>query len=72
MKYHSKLFSATTLGSDSVDIQLNRYLENHPEYIVDKLDFQKGQGCSEYLIVVFKEYEKSNNSEADSNTDNLP
>ena len=53
LKQHARLFIRGKHWK-STDDQLNDYLENHPEYEIDKINFQKISKRKEYLFVVFK------------------
>lgn len=55
MKQYSQLFRKDCLGDTDTDIQLNNFLEKHPNYEVDKVSFDNPKGtCVERLFVVFK------------------
>lgn len=55
MKQYSRLFRRSCLGDDSTDMKLNRFLKEHPNYIVDKVSFENPKGtCIENLFVVFR------------------
>lgn len=55
MKQYSQLFRKDCLGDTDTDIQLNNFLEKHPNYEVDKVSFYNPKGtCVERLFVVFK------------------
>lgn len=54
MKQYSQLFQRHYLGDASTAIKLNRFLEEHPNYKVDKISFEQPKGtCCEHLFVVF-------------------
>ena len=55
MKQYSQLFRKDCLGDTDTDMQLNNFLEKHPNYEVDKVSFDNPEGtCVERLFVVFK------------------
>lgn len=55
MRQFSKLFQKTCLCDKSTARQLNDFLEERPNYIVDKVSFENPRGtCIENLFVVFK------------------
>lgn len=55
MKQYSKLFKRSYLGDDSTSTKLNRFLKEHPNYVVDKVSFENPNGtCVENLFVVFR------------------
>jgi hypothetical protein len=55
MKQYSKLFTRSCLGDYSTDSQLNRFLNEHPNYVVEKVSFENPKGtCIEHLFVVFR------------------
>lgn len=55
MKQYSRLFRRSCLGDDSTDTKLNRFLNEHPNYVVDKVSFENPKGtCLENLFVVFR------------------
>lgn len=55
MKQYSRLFKRTYLSDDSTDTKLNRFLNEHPNYVVDKVSFESPKGtCLENLFVVFR------------------
>ena len=59
MKQYSQLFRKDCLGDTDTDIQLNNFLEKHPNYEVDKVSFDNPKGtCVERLFVVFKTNEE--------------
>ena len=59
MKQYSRLFRKDCLGDADTDIQLNNFLEKHPNYEVDKVSFDNPKGtCVERLFVVFKTNEE--------------
>lgn len=68
MKQYSHLFQRYYLGDESTDIKLNRFLEEHPNYRVDKVSFEQPKGtCLEHLFVVFnveEETDRANKTEA--------
>lgn len=54
MNQHTKLFTRMPIANeDKVDVQLNKYLEQHPYYEVDTMQYAIGHN-SEQLLVVFK------------------
>lgn len=56
MEQYSKFFQKSYLGDTNTDTQLNKFLEEHPNYVVDKVSFENPKGtCIENLFVVFKE-----------------
>ena len=55
MKQYSRLFRRGCLGDDSTDMKLNKFLKEHPNYVVDKVSFENPKGtCIENLFVVFR------------------
>ena len=55
MKQYSRLFRRSCLGDDSTDTKLNRFLNEHLNYLVDKVSFENLKGtCLENLFVVFR------------------
>lgn len=55
MKQYSRLFRRSCLGDDSTDMKLNKFLKEHPNYVVDKVSFENPKGtCIENLFVVFR------------------
>lgn len=55
MKQYSKLFKRSYAGDDSTDMKLNRFLNEHPNYVVEKVSFENHKGtCTENLFVVFR------------------
>ena len=55
MKQYSRLFRRSYLGDDSTDMKLNKFLKEHPNYVVDKVSFENQKGtCIENLFVVFR------------------
>lgn len=55
MRQYSRLFTRSYLGDTSTDIKLNKFLEEYPNYVVDKVSFENPKGtCIENLFVVFK------------------
>lgn len=55
MRQYSRLFTRRYLGDTSTDIKLNKFLEEHSNYVVDKVSFENPKGtCIENLFVVFK------------------
>lgn len=55
MKQYSRLFTRSCLGDDSTDMKLNKFLKEHPNYVVDKVSFENPKGtCIENLFVVFR------------------
>lgn len=55
MKQYSKLFTRCCLGDHSTDWQLNKFLSEHPNYIVENVSFENPKGtCIEHLFVVFR------------------
>lgn len=55
MKQYSRLFRRSCLGDNSTDTKLNRFLNEHPNYVVDKVSFENPKGtCLENLFVVFR------------------
>jgi hypothetical protein len=55
MKQYSRLFTRSCLGDDSTDMKLNKFLREHPNYVVDKVSFENPKGtCIENLFVVFR------------------
>ena len=55
MKQYSRLFRRSCLGDNSTDMQLNKFLNEHPNYVVDKVSFENPKGtCIENLFVVFR------------------
>ena len=55
MKQYSQLFTKSYLGDDSTSTKLNRFLREHPNYMVDKVSFENPKGtCIEKLFVVFR------------------
>lgn len=42
MKQYSRLFRRSYLGDDSTDMKLNAFLNEHPNYVVDKVSFDSG------------------------------
>ena len=55
MKQYSKLFTKSYLGDKSTDTQLNTFLNDHPNYVVDKFSFEIPKGtCTENLFVIFR------------------
>lgn len=55
MKQYSKLFTRSYLGDASTATKLNRFLNEHPNYVVDKVSFENPKGtCIENLFVVFR------------------
>ena len=58
MEQYSKFFQKSYLGDTDTDTQLNKFLEEHPNYVVDKISFENPkETCIENLFVVFKEKE---------------
>lgn len=54
MNQYTKLFKRITISDeDAVDVQLNKYLEQHPYYEIDTIQYVIGYH-SEQLIAVFK------------------
>ena len=54
-KYISKLFCRRDKETPHLDEQLNNFLNEHPYYSVDKVDFRKHPDTyKEYMLVVFK------------------
>ena len=55
MNQYSRLFRRSYLGDDSTDMQLNNFLKEHLNYVVDKVSFENPKGtCIENLFVVFR------------------
>lgn len=55
MKQYSILFTKDYIGDADTSAQLNRFLEEHPNYIVDTVSFENPIGtCVERLFVVFR------------------
>ena len=55
MRQFSKLFQKTRLCDKSVSKQLNDFIKENPNYIVDKISFENQKGtCIENLFVVFR------------------
>lgn len=55
MRQFSELFRKTCLGDKSTSKQLNDFLKEHPNYIVDQVSFENPKGtCIENLFVVFR------------------
>ena len=55
MKQYSRLFRRSCLGDDNTDTKLNSFLNEHPNYVVDKVSFENPKGtCLENLFVVFR------------------
>lgn len=55
MKQYSRLFRRSCLGDDSTDTKLNKFLKEHPNYVVDKVSFENPKRtCIENLFVVFR------------------
>ena len=54
MNQYTKLFKKMPItDEDTVDVQLNKYLEQHPYYEIDTIQYVIGHH-SEQLIAVFK------------------
>lgn len=54
MKQYSKVFHKECLGDTNVDKKLNLFLEEHPNYTVSNISYNKESGrCSESLFVIF-------------------
>lgn len=52
---YSKLFRKSCLCDRSTEWQLNNFLKEHPNYVVDKISFENPIGtCVENLFVVFR------------------
>ena len=53
MRQIAKVFEKNTLGDIDVDTQCNRFLQEHPNYLVHSASYQLGHGCQRLLFVVF-------------------